>query len=111
MPRTGRPARARAVTASARPVLAQPAQVGHRGPAAGQDDQVSRGDLGRAGGVADDDRRLGRERVGVGEVADPRQPHHRDPQRVPVAGRGRGGGLNCPVGQGRGSPRCPPTAR
>ena len=59
-------------------VRAQPAEVGDGGPAARNDDQVGGGDLARRGGIADQDRRLGREGVEVGEVADARQPDHRD---------------------------------
>ena len=68
------------------PVLAQPGQVGHGGPAAGQDHQVGVGDLRGGGDEPERHARLGRQRVGVGEVADPGQPDHRDPEHV--AGRG-----------------------
>ncbi len=88
MPSTGPPRAARSFYGAGQAALAQPGQVGHGGPAAGQDHQVGVGDLGGGGDEPDRHARLGRQRVGVGEVADPGQPDHRHPEHV--AGRAQG---------------------
>ena len=60
--------------------LPQPGQIIHCGLRAGQYDEVGFVKLGRLDGEPHPDSRLGGQRLGVGRVGDPRQPHHRDPQ-------------------------------
>ena len=69
------------------PVLAQPTQVVEGGAGAGEDDDVG---VRERAGVADEgdlDVGLEAQRVDVGDVADPGQHHHRDPQPRPSAHR------------------------
>ena len=74
-------------TASASPLFPQPGEVGDRRPGAGQHDHVGGGaaTAGRSTKV-DLEARLEAQRVEVGEVADPWEPHHGDAQPRPGAG-------------------------
>ena len=73
----------------------QPGQVGDGGPGPGQHHQVRVGQVGRAGGEPDQHAGLGRQRVHVGEVADPGQPDHRDPELRAIVDSGRVSGRRC----------------
>ncbi len=63
------------------PALPQPLQIGHRGPAPRQHDEVRMLDVGGLGGGEHIDPWLRRDGVQIGGVGDPRQPDRRDPQR------------------------------
>ena len=65
------------------PLLAQPRQVGDRRPAAGQYDDVGCGQRPWVGHEGHLEARFEAQRVDVGEVADPWEPHHRHPQPRP----------------------------
>ena len=60
---------------------AEPGQVADGGAGAGKHDEVRVGDVTRPRREDDVEIRLEAERVGVGEVADPRHAHHGDPVR------------------------------
>ena len=62
--------------------LPQPGQIGDRRTGSGQHDEVGVGDICGPGRKPHCDIGLQPQRVNVGEVADPRQPHHADPKRV-----------------------------
>ena len=62
--------------------LPQPGQIGDRRTGSGQHDEVGVGDICGPGRKPHCDIGLQPQRVNVGEVADPRQPHRADPKRV-----------------------------
>ena len=104
----GRPRRPRRAHGVGEPGLPQPARSATVARVPGSDDEVGVGQLLGPGREPDEDAGLGGQRVEVGEVGQPRQPHHRDPQDV-LAARGRC--LPAPPRRGRASPRRRATGR
>ena len=76
----GPPRRDVAMDRGVEPARAQPRQICDRGPGTGDDQQVRVRDVTGAAGEHHVDVWLRPERVDIGEVADPRQPQHRDLQ-------------------------------
>ncbi len=71
------------------PGVAQPGQVADRGPRPRHDDQIRVGQLLGPVGQPHHHPRLGRQRVEVGDVRQPGQPHGGDPQRLGAERRQR----------------------
>jgi hypothetical protein len=64
------------------PALPQPGQVGDGSTGAGQHHQIRVGQVGRAGREPHQHAGFGRQGVHVGEVTDPGQPDHRNPEKI-----------------------------